>query len=133
MLADLSPQDSTLLSDVVEVGTLPCLIRENEEKRYCFYISTCYGLKYECSSISKIKVLVLDPLLQVTILISVLNLLGLKCKFKFRIGQVWKLSISKWTLLVHMLCVYLSLDVNFVSTHLVPSGSIGSITWLLIF
>ncbi|KAF3685173.1 putative dentin sialophosphoprotein-like isoform X1 [Capsicum annuum] len=53
---DLSPQDSTLLSDVVEVGTLPCLIRDNEDKRYCFYISTRYGLKYECSSISKIKV-----------------------------------------------------------------------------
>ncbi|KAK4373893.1 hypothetical protein RND71_004570 [Anisodus tanguticus] len=52
---DLSPQDSTLLSDVVEVGTLPCLVRDNQEKQYCFYISTRYGLKYECSSISKIK------------------------------------------------------------------------------
>ncbi|KAG5573090.1 hypothetical protein H5410_062856 [Solanum commersonii] len=85
---DLSPQDSTLLSDVVEVGTLPCLIRDNEDKRYCFYISTRYGLKYECSSISKIKVMVfffwiLYCNVQITILISVLNLFGLMSMFKF--------------------------------------------------
>ncbi|PIN01747.1 hypothetical protein CDL12_25742 [Handroanthus impetiginosus] len=53
---DLSPQDSTLLSDVVEVGRLPCLTREDEETRYCFYILTRHGLRYECSSTSKIQV-----------------------------------------------------------------------------
>ncbi|KAL8521283.1 hypothetical protein ACS0TY_011718 [Phlomoides rotata] len=53
---DLSPQDSTLLSDVVEVGHLPNLTREDEEIRYCFYIWTCHGLRYECSSKSKIQV-----------------------------------------------------------------------------
>ncbi|KAL0331086.1 UNVERIFIED_CONTAM: hypothetical protein Sangu_1654100 [Sesamum angustifolium] len=53
---DLSPQDSTLLSDVVEVGSLPCLTREDEETRYCFYILTRHGLRYECSSTSKIQV-----------------------------------------------------------------------------
>ncbi|KAL0329947.1 UNVERIFIED_CONTAM: hypothetical protein Sradi_4981400, partial [Sesamum radiatum] len=52
---DLSPQDSTLLSDVVEVGSLPCLTREDEETRYCFYILTRHGLRYECSSTSKIQ------------------------------------------------------------------------------
>ncbi|KAL6349534.1 hypothetical protein AAG906_034191 [Vitis piasezkii] len=54
--ADLSPQDSTLLSDVTEVGPLPNLTREDEEIRYCFYILTCHGLRYECSSVSKVQV-----------------------------------------------------------------------------
>lgn len=58
--ADLSPQDSTLLSDVVEVGALPCLTREDGETRYCFYISTRHGLRYECSSVSKIQVMVVS-------------------------------------------------------------------------
>ncbi|KAL2543705.1 Pleckstrin-like proteiny (PH) domain-containing protein [Forsythia ovata] len=53
---DLSPQDSTLLSDIVEVDSLPCLTREDEETRYCFYILTRHGLRYECSSVSKIQV-----------------------------------------------------------------------------
>ncbi|GAB4857559.1 hypothetical protein Ancab_015467 [Ancistrocladus abbreviatus] len=53
---DLSPQDSTLLTDIVEVGPLPNLVRENEDTRHCFYILTRYGLRYECSSISKIQV-----------------------------------------------------------------------------
>ncbi|KAL9259102.1 hypothetical protein AKJ16_DCAP24207 [Drosera capensis] len=53
---DLSPQDSTLLADVVEVGALPDLVREDEEIRYCFYILTRFGLRYECSSISKVQV-----------------------------------------------------------------------------
>ncbi|KAL3652780.1 hypothetical protein CASFOL_002461 [Castilleja foliolosa] len=53
---DLSPQDSTLLSDVVEVGPLPCLTREDGETRHCFYILTRQGLRYECSSTSKIQV-----------------------------------------------------------------------------
>lgn len=56
ILADLSPQDSTFLSDVVEVGPLPCLSREDDETRYCFYILTRHGLRYECSSPSKIQV-----------------------------------------------------------------------------
>ncbi|XP_057802515.1 uncharacterized protein LOC131017801 isoform X1 [Salvia miltiorrhiza] len=53
---DLSPQDSTILSDVVEVGRLPCLTLEDEASRYCFYILTRHGLRYECSSKSKIQV-----------------------------------------------------------------------------
>ncbi|KAL6501770.1 hypothetical protein OROGR_026903 [Orobanche gracilis] len=53
---DLSPQDSTLLSDVVKVGPRPCLKREDDETRYCFYILTRHGLRYECSSTSKIQV-----------------------------------------------------------------------------
>ncbi|KAF8380050.1 hypothetical protein HHK36_027520 [Tetracentron sinense] len=53
---DLSPQDSTLLSDVVEVGPLPSFTREDEQIRYPFYILTCHGLRFECSSLSKIQV-----------------------------------------------------------------------------
>ncbi|PHU28145.1 Nucleoside diphosphate kinase III, chloroplastic/mitochondrial [Capsicum chinense] len=53
---DLSPQDSTLLSDVVEVGAMPCLMRDDGDTRYCFFISTRHGLRYECSSSSKIQV-----------------------------------------------------------------------------
>lgn len=54
--ADLSPQDSTLLPDVIEVGRLPCLTLEDEATRYCFYILTRHGLRYECFSKSKIQV-----------------------------------------------------------------------------
>ncbi|VFQ67722.1 unnamed protein product [Cuscuta campestris] len=53
---DMSPQDSTMLSDVVKVGPLPCLAREGEEARHCFYILTRQGLRYECSSTSRIQV-----------------------------------------------------------------------------
>ncbi|KAM7531408.1 hypothetical protein LguiB_034818 [Lonicera macranthoides] len=53
---DLSPQDSTLLSDVVEVGRLQCFTTENAETRHCFFILTRHGLRYECSSASSIQV-----------------------------------------------------------------------------
>ncbi|KAG5563454.1 hypothetical protein RHGRI_006021 [Rhododendron griersonianum] len=53
---DLSPQDSTLLSDITEVGPLPSFTREDGESRYCFHILTCHGLRYECSSASKVQV-----------------------------------------------------------------------------
>ncbi|CAN1778739.1 hypothetical protein LINPERHAP1_LOCUS14484 [Linum perenne] len=53
---DLSPQDSTLLSDVVEVGSLPDSIREHDETRYAFYVLTRQGLRYECSSASNVQV-----------------------------------------------------------------------------
>ncbi|KAK6947916.1 hypothetical protein RJ641_001389 [Dillenia turbinata] len=53
---DLSPQDSTLLSDIVEVGPLPSFTREDEQTHYAFYILTCHGLRYECSNTSRIQV-----------------------------------------------------------------------------
>ncbi|KAI7725083.1 hypothetical protein M8C21_014226 [Ambrosia artemisiifolia] len=53
---DISPQDSTLLSDVVEVGCMPCHTQEDGENRYYFYIVTRRGLRYECSSASKLQV-----------------------------------------------------------------------------
>lgn len=53
---DLSPQDSALLSDIVEVGSLPSFTREDEGTRYCFYIKTEQGLRYECSHVSKVQV-----------------------------------------------------------------------------
>ncbi|XP_016202178.1 uncharacterized protein LOC107643122 [Arachis ipaensis] len=56
LCTDLSPLDSTLLSDIVEVGALPSFKCEDDEMRYAFYILTRHGLRYECSSNSKIKV-----------------------------------------------------------------------------
>ncbi|CAD5179496.1 uncharacterized protein LOC103989154 [Musa acuminata AAA Group] len=53
---DLSPQDSTLLSDVVEVGPLPSFKHDDEEIRHAFYLLTCQGLRFECSSISELQV-----------------------------------------------------------------------------
>ncbi|TKY71026.1 nucleoside-diphosphate kinase [Spatholobus suberectus] len=57
LCTDLSPHDSTLLSDIVEVDQLPSFKREDDdEMRYAFYILTRHGLRYECSSSSKIQV-----------------------------------------------------------------------------
>ncbi|XXG82360.1 hypothetical protein AAC387_Pa10g0327 [Persea americana] len=53
---DISPQDSTLLSDVVELGPLPSFIQEDKQTRYSFYILTHQGLRFECSSVSKVQV-----------------------------------------------------------------------------
>ncbi|KAL9246652.1 hypothetical protein vseg_020160 [Gypsophila vaccaria] len=53
---DLSPLDSTLLSDIVEVDQLPSVVREDEKIWHCFYIVTRYGLRIECSSVSSIQV-----------------------------------------------------------------------------
>ncbi|KAF7810469.1 nucleoside diphosphate kinase III, chloroplastic/mitochondrial-like isoform X1 [Senna tora] len=69
--ADISPQDSTLLSDIVEVGKLPSFKREDDEMQYAFFILTRQGLRYECSSSSKIQV---D---------SWLSALGTDCKLEF--------------------------------------------------
>ncbi|CAJ2650721.1 uncharacterized protein LOC123910063 isoform X1 [Trifolium pratense] len=56
LCTDLSPQDSTLLSDIIEVNQLPSFKREDSEMRYAFCILTRHGLRYECSSSSKIQV-----------------------------------------------------------------------------
>ncbi|PQM32580.1 uncharacterized protein Pyn_13561 [Prunus yedoensis var. nudiflora] len=53
---DLSPQDSTLLSDIVELGPLPSVTRDGEGTQYAFYILTRQGLRFECSSASKVQV-----------------------------------------------------------------------------
>ncbi|WOL14587.1 hypothetical protein Cni_G23367 [Canna indica] len=53
---DMSPQDTTLLSDIVQVGSQPSFIDEDEETRYAFYLLTCQGLRFECSSTSKAQV-----------------------------------------------------------------------------
>lgn len=55
-IADISPQDSTLLTDIVEVGRLPCFKREDGNIQHAFYILTRHGLRYECSSSSTIQV-----------------------------------------------------------------------------
>ncbi|XP_061374114.1 uncharacterized protein LOC133316390 [Gastrolobium bilobum] len=56
LCTDLSPLDSTLLSDIVEVDKLPSFKREDDEMRYAFYILTRHGLRYECSSSSEMQV-----------------------------------------------------------------------------
>ncbi|KAL8201011.1 hypothetical protein R6Q57_012350 [Mikania cordata] len=56
LCTDLSPQDSTLLSDITEVGPMPRVTQEDGETRYYFYIVTRLGLRYECSSTSKIQI-----------------------------------------------------------------------------
>ncbi|KAL6177417.1 hypothetical protein ACLB2K_048943 [Fragaria x ananassa] len=53
--SDISPQDSTLLSDIVEIGPLSSFTRDDEGTRYAFYILTRQGLRYECSSVSEIQ------------------------------------------------------------------------------
>ncbi|KAF8726923.1 hypothetical protein HU200_019407 [Digitaria exilis] len=40
---DLSPQESTLLRDIVEVGQLPNFVPEDEKTRYAFYMLTHQG------------------------------------------------------------------------------------------
>ncbi|TQE01788.1 hypothetical protein C1H46_012588 [Malus baccata] len=53
---DLSPQDSTLLADIVEVSPLPSFTRDDEGTRTAFCILTRQGLRFECSSASKAQV-----------------------------------------------------------------------------
>lgn len=53
---DLSPQDSTLLSDVTEVGPLPSITEEDGQTRYLFYVLTRLGLRFECWNHSQIQV-----------------------------------------------------------------------------
>ncbi|XP_074570988.1 uncharacterized protein LOC141827598 isoform X2 [Curcuma longa] len=50
---DMSPQDTTNLSEIVEMGPLPSFVDEDKETRYAFYILTNQGLRFECSSISQ--------------------------------------------------------------------------------
>ncbi|CAI8619576.1 unnamed protein product [Vicia faba] len=56
LCTDISPQDSTLLSDILEVGRLPSFKHENDDIQYAFYILTRHGYRYECSSNSIIQV-----------------------------------------------------------------------------
>lgn len=53
--ADIGPQDSTLLSDIVELGSLPTFLQD-QQTCYSFYILTRQGLRFECSSLSKVQV-----------------------------------------------------------------------------
>uniref|UniRef100_A0A0D9WKL8 Nucleoside diphosphate kinase n=1 Tax=Leersia perrieri TaxID=77586 RepID=A0A0D9WKL8_9ORYZ len=55
-ISDLSPQESTMLGDVVEVGHLPNFVPEDGKTRYALYIMTRQGLKFECSSMCEIQV-----------------------------------------------------------------------------
>lgn len=53
---DFSPQDTTLLNNVVEIGSLPPVSRDGDEEKHAFYILTSHGLRFECSSSSKVQV-----------------------------------------------------------------------------
>lgn len=52
---DLSPHDTTLLADVVEIGRLPSFSRD-EQTHYAFFILTSHGLRFECSTSSEVQV-----------------------------------------------------------------------------
>ncbi|KAI3977082.1 hypothetical protein MKX01_004057 [Papaver californicum] len=53
---DFSPQDSTPLSDIIEIDPFPSFIREDEQTKYPFYILTRQGLHFECLGLSQIQV-----------------------------------------------------------------------------
>lgn len=53
---DLSPLESTMLRDVVDVGELPNFVPEDGKTRHAFYILTRAGLRFECSSNCEIQV-----------------------------------------------------------------------------
>lgn len=53
---DLSPMDTTMLVDIVDVGPLPSFLQEDGQRRYALYILTTHGLKFECSNLSEIQV-----------------------------------------------------------------------------
>ncbi|CAN6444699.1 unnamed protein product [Victoria cruziana] len=54
--SDLSPQDSILLTEIVEVGVLSSFMHHENETRYSFSMLTRQGLRYEFSSPSKVQV-----------------------------------------------------------------------------
>lgn len=54
--SDLSPLESTMLRDVVDVGELPNFVPEDGKTRHAFYILTRAGLRFECSSNCEIQV-----------------------------------------------------------------------------
>lgn len=54
--SDLSPQDTTMLVDIVDVGPLPSFLQEDGQRRYVFYILNAHGLRFECSSLSNAKI-----------------------------------------------------------------------------
>jgi nucleoside-diphosphate kinase len=56
LFSDLSPLETTMLSDVVEVGQLLNFVPEDGKTRHAFFILTRQGLRFECSSSCGIQV-----------------------------------------------------------------------------
>ncbi|XP_078429141.1 uncharacterized protein LOC144701255 [Wolffia australiana] len=53
---DMSPQDSIMFSDIVEVGNLPSFSRGDEDIFHGFFILTSRGSRSECANPSKVVV-----------------------------------------------------------------------------
>uniref|UniRef100_A0ACD5YNL9 Uncharacterized protein n=1 Tax=Avena sativa TaxID=4498 RepID=A0ACD5YNL9_AVESA len=53
---DLSPLESTMLCEVVDVGQLPSFVPEDGKTRHAFYILSRQGLRFECSSSCEVQV-----------------------------------------------------------------------------
>ncbi|GLJ18378.1 hypothetical protein SUGI_0325350 [Cryptomeria japonica] len=54
---DISPQDSILLEEIVEAGRLPShKEQDGDENWFSFYITSCHGMRFECSTQYKFQV-----------------------------------------------------------------------------
>ncbi|KAH9331436.1 hypothetical protein KI387_003544, partial [Taxus chinensis] len=53
---DISPQDSVLLEEIVEAGRIPSHKGvAGDEGWFSFYITSCHGVRFECSSQYKLQ------------------------------------------------------------------------------
>ncbi len=57
IIADLRPQGTVMRSEIVEVGPIPNHLHHQDDSRWsAFHITTCHGLRLECSSLLKVQV-----------------------------------------------------------------------------
>eukprot|EP01018_Ginkgo_biloba_P024504 Gb_17917 [translate_table: standard] len=54
---DISPQDSILLEEIVDAGPMPTQRQDDGDQCwFSFYITSCHGLRFECSTTYKLQV-----------------------------------------------------------------------------
>ncbi|KAL2634950.1 hypothetical protein R1flu_006429 [Riccia fluitans] len=54
---DLRPQGTILMNEIVEAGPIPRKMHHKGDRRWtAFHITTCHGLRLECSSTSRVQV-----------------------------------------------------------------------------
>ncbi|CAK9218350.1 unnamed protein product [Sphagnum jensenii] len=54
---DLRPQGTIMRSEIVEVGPIPNHLHHQDDSRWsAFHITTCHGLRLECTSLLKVQV-----------------------------------------------------------------------------
>jgi hypothetical protein len=57
---DLRPQGTILQSEIVEAGLIPNHLHHQDDPHWsAFHITTCHGLRLECSSLLKLQVALL--------------------------------------------------------------------------